>query len=183
MPKSLERSAITISVGKRVIEALVDSGATENYMSQSLMNSLDLCLQGEQSTVTLASTDSVTKVLGSVEIAIEIQGRRYRNVKFGIVFNLCADIILGLDFLQKHRRVIFQFHGGVNDLSIGADAEHCAVSAAKINEMPEIFKFVDSNIRPVAVKSRNYSSADRHFIANEVSKLLKDGIIERSVSP
>ena len=133
VPKSLERSAITISVGKRVIEALVDSGATENYMSQSLMNSLDLCLQGEQSTVTLASTDSVTKVLGSVEIAIEIQGRRYRNVKFGIVFNLCADIILGLDFLQKHRRVIFQFHGGVNDLSIGADAEHCAVPAAKIN--------------------------------------------------
>ena len=111
----------------------------------------------------------MTNVLGFVKTALKINGRYYKNVKFGVVYNLCADIILGLDFLQKHRRVIFQFHGQVNDLCINDG--HCSVSAAKVKEMPEIFKFIDPNVRPIAVKSRNYSSADRCFIANGVSKL------------
>ena len=134
VPRSLKSSSITVSIGKRVIEALVDSGATENYMNQSLFDSLGLTLRGHKSTITLASTDSVTNVLGFVKTTLKINGRCYKNVKFGVVYNLCADIILGLDFLQKHRRVIFQFHGQVNDL--GINDEHCSVSAAKVKKMP-----------------------------------------------
>ena len=39
-----------------------------------------------------------------------------------------------------------------------------------------------SDCKPIAVKSRNYSQADQEFIAIEMSKLLKDGIIKPNSS-
>ena len=178
--KPLEQSTISVKIDGVKTHALVDSGASECYVSSSLADSLGLWPTGPKSTITLASKDQTAKVLGYTTALVTIKGHEYRNVKFGVVSKLCADVILGLKFLEKHKRVIFEFDGE-NDFTISN--KRCSVAAAKVSEPPAIFKFVDPKVRPVAVKSRNYSSEDRGFIRSEIEKLLKNGVIENSVSP
>ena len=49
--------------------------------------------------------------------------------------------------------------------------------------MPEVFSNLTSDCYPISTKSRKFSSTDRKFIDSEVQKLLKEEIIEPSVSP
>ena len=51
--------------------------------------------------------------------------------------------------------------------------------AAKI-ESPRIFRSISSDCVPVAIKCRRYSESDKKFITEEISRLLKEGIIEPS---
>ena len=48
---------------------------------------------------------------------------------------------------------------------------------------PPLFTNLTSNVKPIATKSRRFTKQDQEFIKLEVSKLLKEGIIEPSVSP
>ena len=58
----------------------------------------------------------------------------------------------------------------------------CNLVAANIDP-PKLFYNIKEDCRPIACKSRKYSDSDKLFISEEVSKLLKAGIIERSHSP
>lgn len=182
IPHSLRYSRLDIAVANHNVKALIDSGAYECYISESLSKILGLHLFGREYSVTLADKKSVTTVLGCVEASLKIPGWDYGKVKFSVVKDLIADVILGLEFMKKHGKVVFEFGGSSKDLVI-SNGLHCAVAAAKVSAPPQIFKFVDPKLRPVAVRSRNYSSEDRKFIASELSKLLRDGVVERSVSP
>ena len=46
-----------------------------------------------------------------------------------------------------------------------------------------LFEHLSPDCRPVAMKRRNYSTADQDFISNEIKKLLADDVIEPSTSP
>ena len=48
---------------------------------------------------------------------------------------------------------------------------------------PPFFKNLDPNCKPIITKSRPYSAEDRKFIAEEVERLLSEGIIEPSNFP
>ena len=50
-------------------------------------------------------------------------------------------------------------------------------------EPPRLFSHLSDNVHPVASPSRRYSKADQEFISDEISRLLKEGIIEPSNSP
>ena len=180
-PKSLKNSSVTVYICGKEIEALVDSGAYECFMRSDLARLLKLSTSGPVTEVTLASENLTTKVHGTVRSSINVHGRLYKDIEFGVVDKLCADLILGLEFLKLHKNVVFKFDGNHDNLTV--NGAHCSVGAAKISKTPEIFKFVDTNVTPVAVKSRNYCADDRLFIKDEISRLLKDGIIEPSVSP
>ena len=49
--------------------------------------------------------------------------------------------------------------------------------------LQKLFYNIKEDCRPIACKSRKYSDSDKLFISEEVSKLLKAGIIKRSHSP
>ena len=48
---------------------------------------------------------------------------------------------------------------------------------------PPLFENLDPNCKPIITKSRRYSNKDRKFIAEEVERLLSEGIIEPSNFP
>ena len=50
-------------------------------------------------------------------------------------------------------------------------------------EPVSLFRYLDNNCRPIAAKSRRYSFEDKAFIDSEVTRLLKEQIIEPSDSP
>ena len=51
------------------------------------------------------------------------------------------------------------------------------------SEPPSPFQNIAKDCKPVASKSRNYSDDDKKFIASEVQRLYKEGIIEPSTLP
>ncbi|VDI18016.1 Hypothetical predicted protein [Mytilus galloprovincialis] len=56
-------------------------------------------------------------------------------------------------------------------------------TAASSVDPPELFATLTSECRPIATKSRKYSTVDREFIEKETTRLLTEGIIEPSMSP
>ena len=93
---------------------------------------------------------------------------------------LCADLVLGHDFMKLHDKIVFEMGGPRQSVIIG-DAT-CSVAQALI-EPPKLFKNLAVDCKPIATKSRHYSAEDRIFIRQEIEKLLQEGIIEPAVSP
>ena len=83
--------------------------------------------------------------------------------------NLCANVILGLDFMKLHSKVNFEMNGSKSAISID---NLCNVLTANI-EPPGIFRSISSDCVPVATKSRSYGESDKKFIEEEVVKLLE----------
>ena len=79
-------------------------------------------------------------------------------------------------FMKRHKSVEFIFGGTDPPLQL------CTLKSMNVNP-PELFPNLSKDIKPVAIKSCRYSSSDAQFIKEEIKKLLRDGIIEESVSP
>ena len=124
----------------------------------------------------MASTSLCSKIMGMCGVNIELNKIRYENMKFKIMKDLCADVILGLDFQPQHESVTLMF---------GDMKEPLIISGLTIlkTEPPSPFQNITKDCKPVASKSRNYSDDDKKFIASEVQRLYKEGIIEPLTSP
>ena len=64
--------------------------------------------------------------------------------------NLCADIILGQDFMERHQSVVVTFNGKELALQV------CALKPMKVT-LPSLFTHLSSDCKPIAVKSRRHS--------------------------
>ena len=115
--------------------------------------------------------------MGKTSEELTVFEQKY-NLQFGVTQNLCADLILGQDFMKRHRRVVFEVNDEGKDSIINSSV--CTVAAAKINP---ILKNLDSGIRPIATKSRHFNAEDQQFTRLEMKKLLDDNIIEPYTSP
>ncbi|XP_077969875.1 uncharacterized protein LOC144424417 [Styela clava] len=177
IPTSLSRSTITAKIAENPLMALLDSGASQSYIKASVARSLGLTLYGPNTVIALASNESVAQTIGFVDAPLKIGTRVYDAMKFGVVENLCTDIILGQVILGKHQKVVFEFNGDLDSLYVGKEV--CNLASAKVSEPLRIFRFVDDNCKPIAVRSRNYSSDYLKFIKDEIARLLREGIMER----
>ena len=90
-----------------------------------------------------------------------------------VISDLCEDVILGQDFMNLHKEVVIYFGGNRPTLSI------CGLAVATV-QAPTLFSNLLPNCKPIATRSRNFSKQDRHFISQEIDRLLNDGIIEKA---
>ena len=86
-----------------------------------------------------------------------------------------SEVIVGLDFQKLHTSVTFH-HGGERPPLV------CSLGTLKIDP-PPVFLNTTPDIHPIRTKTRRFSNVDNEFISNEVSRLLKEGVIEKSTSP
>ena len=101
----------------------------------------------------------------------------------------CANILLGLDFQTKHKRVILEYGGTLPPL-VPYAVTHAKMEQHVNEPLPSMevdliqpFTNLSPDCKPIATKSRRYSADDRHFITGEVRCLVKQSIIEPSNSP
>ena len=59
---------------------------------------------------------------------------------------------------------------------------YCGVSASNFGGR-RLFQNLQPDHKPIATKSKKFNDSDKIFIKNEVSHLLKEGIVETSLSP
>jgi len=99
-PPSLQAAVIDVEVDKFLARALLDTGANESYIHEELVKKLKLKSQGELSRISLASVGTSAQVHGFVLVPVKVFSRWY-ELKMGVVRELCADLILGQDFLKR----------------------------------------------------------------------------------
>ena len=107
------------------------------------------------------------------------------GIRLQVLDNLCCDIIVGHDILNKHDKLVINF-GGQNSSFVVDNISHsgfaCALTPVIFNP-PPLFEHLARDVHPIACKSRRFSPDDQQFIDNEVGHLLSEGIIEASTSP
>ena len=136
--------------------------------------------------ISMASISHAVKFHGIAKVDLQVNKDNYARLNLGVVDKLCADVILGLDFMKLHEGVHFNLHGHISVLQVNLGRvkhsdEMCLVTAANVDP-PQIFRTVKEDRKPVATKSRRYSREDTKFINEEVNKLLNEGIMEPSKS-
>ncbi|KAJ8887236.1 hypothetical protein PR048_013451 [Dryococelus australis] len=123
----------------------------------------------------MASTSLQSSVKRQCVITLCLRGYEYKILQL-VFFLMCSDIIVGHDILKRHSSLQVTFGGEEALLDI------CSVAAANI-EPAQLFTHLSLNCKTISIKSRRYSTSDLQFIDSEVQNLLKEGIIEKSVSP
>ena len=172
----LSKSICTILINNSKVNALIDSGSMDSFIHPKLVDKMSLTVSNVDAKVQMASTSLCSKIMGMCSVDIELNKIKYENVKFKIMKDLCADVILGLDFQSQHGSVTLMFSGVKDPLIISS------LSTLKIDP-PKPFQNLTKDCKPVASKSRHYSDNDKKFIASEVERLYSEGIIQPSTSP
>ena len=100
----------------------------------------------------------------------------YPQTKLSDLPQLCSRIILGQDFMEKHKAVEFTLNGSLPKLTV------CGVTCMNISP-PSLFPNLTSDIKPATTPTRKFSKSNQDFIHTEVESLLQAGMIEKSQSP
>ena len=183
-PSCLSPSLVTIEVAGMELEALIDSGSSHSFIKTSVAKSLSIPVTYSSEFISLASSSCKAKICGYVEMDITIQGVCFDRAKFGLMDDLCADVLIGIDFLIDrglNSVVLGNYHG--ERAKISSSPAKSSNSAFLFNEDSQLFKFLKPGCKPIATKSRHYSEEDRQFIASEVERLRCKGVIEECSSP
>ena len=169
------KAVVSIKInGNEISKALIDSGSHESYISQKLATCLKLeCFPTPERHISLASSSMKILTNRQVNVNIQLINKKYPSVKLNILKDLCYDIILGQDFLCKHKSVHINYGGDLEPLSI------CLMRSQL--EASNLFSLTN-DCKPIAMPTRKFNSVDRQFISSEVRRLLSEGIIERSYS-
>ena len=107
---SIYDSRLPVAIFNVSTLALVDTGASISIMSKPFLNRLQQLSKikivefSEPQTCTVADRAKV-KMLGKGELPVYINGSEY-NMLFHILPTVNIDVILGMDFLQKHNATL-----------------------------------------------------------------------------
>ena len=180
-PTGLDPAVIKVKTNRKIVEALIDSGASKKFIDRKVVEELKLRMHGSPSKISMASTNCSIETLGRVRASVEAFGKHYK-LEFGTMNQLCSDVILGHPFLRQHSEVSFQMGGPEAPIKILKQDECLAVAATKA-KAPRLFRFLTDDCKPFATKSRKYSVDDQKFIADQIKRMLAADIIEPSQSP
>lgn len=140
-PDSLKQASVMVSVGKRILTALVDSGSSNSYISERMAKRLDLVIHPSIQDVSMALNSLKSHIAGHCYVDIILNKNVYSSCRLGILAepsgdtckDLCSDIILGQDFQEKS--VIIKYGGSKPELIIPKLTPVCALSAAQSSRL------------------------------------------------
>ena len=188
-----DKSKTPVTLAGDEFSGLVDTGAEFSFVHPKVVQSKSLRVYPGGCTVSMANTSFHSKSMGVCREKFTVRGHEYQGLELSILPDLCADVILGKDFLKLHESVTFEYGGSLPPLVLATLSEpkypdiiHSLVLAGigTLNiQPPALFEHKHPDIKPIRAKRRRYSHEDTIFIKHEVERLLSQGIIEPSTSP
>ena len=172
----LHCATIPADINEVRVEALVDSGSTSSFINPIVASRLSLTTTSSKDTISMASSPLAAVTVGHCFVNIKVMEKEYKSFKLSLLPDLCADVVLGQDFMKLHQSVEFTLQGSRPKLTI------CGISKMNLRA-PSLFPNLTNDCRPIATPTRRHSSTDSTFIRKEIDALLREGIIEESQSP
>ena len=166
-----------VTVNNITAHALVDTGSTSSYINQDFVKRHKLKYKPVKYVANMANSSLQTEINGVCHLHLKFLNQTYENFKFYVMSDLLADSIIGDDILQQHKSVTFKFGGRKPELQVSSIMPTASVP------YPNLFQNVPSNCKPIAAKTRKFSSADQAIIKAETERLLKEDRIKKSKSP
>ncbi|GFW53067.1 retrovirus-related Pol polyprotein from transposon 17.6 [Trichonephila clavipes] len=124
----------------------------------------------------MANSSMVTETEGVCKVNLKIENFTYQNVELLVMKDLCSDVLIGHDILNRYSSVEIGFDGNRPPLTI------CSLAVAQVPPV-SLFSNLNPDCRPLVTKSRSQTVEDNIFMALKVQKLLQEGVIEPSNSP
>ena len=175
-PGGLSKATLRGKVNSQGVDVLIDTGSSQSFVSLHVVKRHKWKVLPASGEVLMASTTHTSKVHGYCLATIQLPEHCYTDVKLTVLPDLCADVILGHDVLHQHSSVEIPFGGSRPSLTV------CGLATMAV-PLPTLFGNLTSDCRPIAVKSRRYTTPDAKFIESEVRRMQSEGIIEPSQSP
>ena len=175
-PASLSQAIVSVKVEGIPLQALIDTGSSESYIASSVVHKHNWNILGTRKHIMMANKSLSSYTEGFCCLSILYKQSLYPRFKLSVMPNLCTDVLLGHDFLRLHNKLEIPFGGPKPSFSV------CAMLAANVSP-PSLFGNLSPDCKPIATKSRRHSTADEQFIKQEIERLLREGIIEPSISP
>ena len=123
----------------------------------------------------MANVSFKTKICGVSYLDLTFLEHHYKNFKFYVMSNLIADSIIGDDLLQQHKNVAFEFCGKKKELHIST-----IMPTARV-PYPDFFRNITRNCKPIAIKTKKFSTSDQALIKAETDTLLNKNRIEKVI--
>ncbi|KAG5867591.1 hypothetical protein JTB14_002381 [Gonioctena quinquepunctata] len=96
---------ISVRVGGQIIQALVDTGASVNFIRPDLFPNKDFSSLPNATFIQLGCQNSTSRSLGHLEVPMEIEGQEY-VVKATLLGKLNEKVILGMPFLMENAAIV-----------------------------------------------------------------------------
>ena len=97
-----KRVNVPVTINGRTANARIHTELTLTHISKNLSKLLKLDLTKSSQKITLATSDSYSKSLGTCQVNLELLGQEYKSVSVTVLKNLITDVIMGRDFMTQH---------------------------------------------------------------------------------
>ena len=123
----LAKATHMVTVDGKPVEALFDSGSTENFIDHAFAIANSISIYPTSGEVLMAATALSIKISGYCVVTIVQNVSEHLNVNLFVMENLCKDVILGLKFMELHNSFTIVFGGGKSNINI------CGLISAEID--------------------------------------------------
>ncbi|GFW11244.1 retrovirus-related Pol polyprotein from transposon 17.6 [Trichonephila clavipes] len=172
----LQKSLIKALVNNIQLSALIDTGSSLSFLNEKHVAKCKLKVEPYLGEISIANSSMVTETEGVCKVNLKIENFTYQNVELLVMKDLCSDVLIGHDILNRHSSVEIRFDGNRPPLTI------CSLAVAQVPPV-SLFSNLNPDCRLLVTKSRRQTVEDNIFMALEVQKLLQEGVIEPSNSP
>ena len=182
-------------INEKEVNTMIDSGSMGSFIGLKTAQRLGLFIIPSSESIELADC-TLLDTIGEVVVGITIGGKLYKCLVLCVMNKLVTQVIMGKDFLRKHKKVTFQFNGNEDPITFAATSKSKTLSDGKYLSLDSgttkstmsvppanLFSNLTSNCKPVACKSRRYNDNDKQFTRKEKNAWLADGAIVPSKSP
>ena len=109
----LKPSSVNITINGVKLNGLLDTGASDCFITTRLAKRLGLKINKVNGKVALADKDLTSEVKGKVRADLILGDEKFlcRNVEFTLLDNLVKEVIVGLKVLKQHRAIILKLDG------------------------------------------------------------------------
>ena len=180
--EELNRAMVYVEIEGKAYRTLLDTGSSKSYVNQDIASRFGIKPVPDTFKVGMAQSTNKCEVSKMCVVNFILFDVEYRRVELYVMKDLCVDVLLGREFLQLHKRVVFDLGGKKGDLVVSNKGETCAVATADI-ATPSLFSNLTAGWKPVATKSRRFSEVDKNYITSIVAEWKGAGTVRPNNSP
>ena len=132
-PKCLSKTIVPARVNGLNLHALIHTGSSENFIDAHIVETNKWKIFSCSSQISMATSSLSCRVIGYCIVNFELKENFHSKIKLLVMRNLCCEVVLGHNVLNRHSHLTIPFGGTKPALQI------CGLATAKV-QYPSLLK-------------------------------------------